>query len=40
VIVAKQRHGPIGTVRVYFDPNYTHFSDLVDQSHLPPPIED
>jgi replicative DNA helicase len=40
VIVAKQRHGPIGTVRVYFDPNFTHFSDLVDQSHLPPPIED
>jgi replicative DNA helicase len=39
-IVAKQRHGPIGTVRLYFDPNYTHFSDLIDQSHLPPPIED
>jgi replicative DNA helicase len=39
-IVAKQRHGPIGIVRLYFDPNYTHFSDLIDQSHLPPPIED
>ncbi len=39
-IVAKQRHGPIGTVRLYFDANYTHFSDLIDQSHLPPPIED
>lgn len=31
-IVAKQRHGPIGTVRLYFDPNLTRFSDL-DQSH-------
>ncbi len=39
-IVAKQRHGPIGAVRLYFDANYTHFSDLIDQSHLPPPIED
>lgn len=39
-IVAKQRHGPIGIVRLYFDANYTHFSDLIDQSHLPPPIED
>lgn len=27
-IVAKQRHGPIGTVRMHFDPNYTRFSDL------------
>ncbi len=31
-IVAKQRHGPIGIVRTYFDPNYTRFSDL-DQTH-------
>jgi replicative DNA helicase len=27
-IIAKQRHGPIGTVRMYFDPNITKFSDL------------
>lgn len=27
-IVAKARHGPIGTVRMYFDPNLTRFSDL------------
>ncbi len=27
-IVAKQRHGPIGTVKMYFDPNFTRFSDL------------
>jgi len=31
-IIAKQRHGPIGTVRMYFDPNYTRFSDL-DEHH-------
>lgn len=28
VIVAKQRHGPIGPVRLQFDSNYTRFSDL------------
>ena len=27
-IVAKQRHGPIGTVRMQFDPNFTRFRDL------------
>ncbi|MCC6598786.1 MAG: replicative DNA helicase [Alphaproteobacteria bacterium] len=27
-IIAKQRHGPIGTVKMYFDPNITRFSDL------------
>jgi replicative DNA helicase len=28
VIVAKQRHGPIGPVKLQFDANYTRFSDL------------
>ncbi len=28
IIVAKQRHGPIGTVRTFFDSNLTRFSDL------------
>ncbi len=28
VIVAKQRHGPIGTVPLHFDGQYTRFSDL------------
>ena len=32
-IVAKQRHGPIGTVKMYFDPNLTRFSDL-DPGHF------
>lgn len=27
-IVAKARHGPIGTVRMFFDPNLTKFTDL------------
>lgn len=33
-IIAKQRHGPIGTVKMYFDPNLTRFRDL-DQTHYP-----
>lgn len=32
-IVAKQRHGPIGTVKMFFDPNLTRFSDL-DPNHM------
>jgi replicative DNA helicase len=28
VIIAKQRHGPIGTVRLHFDGQFTRFSDL------------
>ena len=31
-IVAKQRHGPIGPVRMHFEPNLTRFSDL-DEFH-------
>lgn len=29
VIIAKHRNGPIGNVRLYFDPNVTQFKDLV-----------
>jgi len=32
-IVAKQRHGPIGNVKMYFDANFTRFSDL-DPNHM------
>jgi replicative DNA helicase len=39
VIVAKQRHGPIGTVRLHFEPNFTHFSDHIDQEMLPEQME-
>ncbi len=28
IIIAKQRHGPIGTVKTFFDANLTRFSDL------------
>jgi replicative DNA helicase len=38
VIVAKQRHGPIGTVKMHFEADYTHFSDHIDSSYLPEPI--
>jgi replicative DNA helicase len=30
VIIAKQRHGPIGTVRLFFDGKYTKFDNLSD----------
>lgn len=30
VIIGKQRHGPIGTVRVAFDANYTRFGNLAN----------
>jgi len=35
VIAAKQRHGPIGTVMLHFNGEFTQFSDLVQEDHLP-----
>jgi len=35
VIIAKQRHGPTGTVQLAFQGEYTRFSDLALDSHLP-----
>jgi replicative DNA helicase len=35
VIIAKQRHGPTGTVELQFEGQFTRFSDLVQDSHLP-----
>ncbi|MBA3670003.1 MAG: replicative DNA helicase [Sphingomonas sp.] len=35
VIVAKQRHGSTGKVRLKFDSRITKFSDSVDEGHLP-----
>ncbi|RVU38465.1 replicative DNA helicase [Hwanghaeella grinnelliae] len=32
VIIAKQRHGPIGIIELFFDGNYTRFGDL-DRHH-------
>ena len=37
VIVAKQRHGSTGIVRVKFDGRITKFSDPVDEGYLPEP---
>lgn len=28
IIIAKQRHGPVGTVKLFFDARFTYFSDL------------
>lgn len=33
IIIAKQRHGPIGTIKAHFDPNYTRFSDLTNKDY-------
>jgi replicative DNA helicase len=35
VNIAKQRHGPIGTVELFFDGTVTRFGDLVRDDHLP-----
>jgi replicative DNA helicase len=35
VIVAKQRHGSTGKVRLKFDSRITKFSDAVDEGYLP-----
>ena len=37
VIMAKQRHGPIGTVQLHFEGRLTKFSDLADPTYLPVP---
>ncbi len=38
VIVGKQRHGPIGIVNLYFEPNLTRFGDL-DRTYINAPME-
>jgi replicative DNA helicase len=35
IIVAKQRHGPIGTVKLRFDAQTTKFEDFAPDDHLP-----
>ena len=35
IIVAKQRHGPVGTIQIHFDARYTKFSDLADEKNTP-----
>ncbi|WP_336294183.1 replicative DNA helicase [Bartonella sp. CB169] len=38
IIVAKQRHGPTGTVHLAFQSDFTRFSDLADSNYLPEQI--
>ena len=33
VIIGKQRHGPIGTVKLHFESEFTKFSNLATSSH-------
>jgi len=35
VIIGKQRHGPIGTVQLQFQSEFTKFHDLAKKDHLP-----
>ncbi|HYI29158.1 MAG TPA: replicative DNA helicase, partial [Bradyrhizobium sp.] len=35
VIIGKQRHGPTGTVELQFEGQFTRFSDLAHDGHLP-----
>src|ERR1700743_442886 len=35
VIIGKQRHGPTGTVELSFEGQFTRFSDLAQDSHMP-----
>ncbi|GJM02148.1 MAG: replicative DNA helicase [Rhodomicrobium sp.] len=35
VIIGKQRHGPTGTVGLAFNGNFTRFSDLAEDDHMP-----
>ena len=39
VIIAKQRHGPTGTVPMGFQGEYTRFFDIVEDSYLPERFE-
>jgi replicative DNA helicase len=39
VIVAKQRHGPTGSVSLAFHGEFTRFSDLAEEHHLPERFE-
>ncbi|PRD45894.1 replicative DNA helicase [Phyllobacterium phragmitis] len=39
VIIAKQRHGPTGTVKLAFQAEFTRFTDLAEESHLPERFE-
>jgi replicative DNA helicase len=35
IIIAKQRHGPLGTIKLHFDAETTKFENYIDPDHLP-----
>jgi replicative DNA helicase len=39
VIIAKQRHGPTGTAHLAFQAEYTRFTDLMEDNHMPERFE-
>ncbi len=39
LIIAKQRHGPTGTVQLHFEGEITKFSDLAKEDHMPTPFD-
>ena len=39
LIIAKQRHGPTGTVELAFEGQFTRFSDLAEEDRLPERFE-
>ncbi|MEZ5849794.1 MAG: replicative DNA helicase [Hyphomicrobiaceae bacterium] len=39
VIIGKQRHGPVGTVTLAFEGQYTRFSDLAHSEYMPERLE-
>ena len=39
MIIAKQRHGPTGTVELAFEGQFTRFSDLAEEDRLPERFE-
>jgi replicative DNA helicase len=40
VNIAKQRHGPIGTVKLFFEGEYTRFQDYIPDDHVPASPDD
>ncbi len=35
IIIAKQRHGPIGTIKLHFEAETTKFDNFIGAEHLP-----
>jgi replicative DNA helicase len=39
VIIGKQRHGPVGTVQLAFESQFTRFGNLAKEDRLPQQLE-